>query len=491
MLLGIDIGTSACKTAVFDRNGKVLAEASEAYPIYYSNGGWAEQNPEEWFSAVVRAMQKISKRIDTKTIRAVGVSGQSWSCIPVDKDGNVLHNTPIWFDTRSKKQCDELIKKIGKENIYNLCKNPVEPSYTTPKILWFKENCPGVYENAVQFLQSNSYIVYKLTGNFSQDKSQGFAHFCYDMEHGCYDAQVTKEMGIDINKLPPICECCDIAGVVTAEAEKQTGIPAGIPVAAGGLDAACGALGAGVISSGQTHEQGGQAGGMSICEDLPIAEKNLILGNHVIPGKWLLQGGTVAGGAALEWFAGEFKESFGEENTFKEIDKLADKIPAGSDGLIFLPYLNGERSPIWDVNAKGVFFGITFSKTKAHFARSVMEGAAFALRHNLDTAIGSGAKIDTLYSVGGSCNSDLWMQIKADITGKHIVVPESDNASTMGAAIVAGVSAKIYKNFEEAVNQTVVIKNEYYPNTENSFVYNKNYKKYLKIYRNLKEVMAE
>ena len=491
MLLGIDIGTSACKAAVFDEKGNVLAAKAKEYPVYYPYEGWAEQDPDEWYKAVCDALSELSEKIDMSCIRAVGVDGQSWSAIPVDKDGNVLANTPIWFDTRAKTQCDKLKETIGEDRIFSLCRNPIEPTYTTPKVLWFKENHPEIYENAVQFMQSNSFIVYRLTGQFSQDKSQGYAHFFYDMKHSRYDEKMAKLMGIDIKKFAPIYDCHSIVGIVSEKASKETGIPKGTAVVAGGLDAACATLGAGVIKNGQTQEQGGQAGGMSIFMDSPYFDKRLILGNHAVPGKWLLQGGTVAGGAAMEWFSKEFGKSFGEEKVFFNIDEEAKKIPAGSEGLIFLPYLNGERSPIWDTDAKGVFFGITFSKTKAHFARAVMEGVGYALKSNLEAAEEADAQCDILYSVGGSSNSRLWMQIKADITGKKMVVPDSDNASTLGAAILAGVAVGIYKDFDDAVKKTVKIKMHYEPDKTNFSVYEKGFGKYQKIYKNLKEVMAE
>lgn len=491
MLLGIDIGTSACKVAVFDISGHVLCDASEKYDVYYPEEGWAEQNPDEWYKAVCKALKRMGERVDLKEVTAVGIDGQSWSCIPLSKEGRVLYNTPIWYDTRSKKQCEDLKETIGFDRIFELCKNPVEPCYTTPKVLWFKENHPDVYNNTFKFLQCNSYIVYMLTGVFSQDKSQGYGHFFYDMEKGCYDDKMAEEMGIDIEKFPEIYDCHAVVGKVTQKASLETGLPEGIQVVAGGLDAACGTLGAGVVLPGQTQEQGGQAGGMSICTDSPFADKSLILSSHVVPSLWLLQGGTVAGGAAMEWFAREFGDSFANDNPFRQIDEEAKKVDAASEGMVFLPYLNGERSPIWDTNAKGIYYGLSFAKTKGHFARATMEGVAYALRHNLETAKNAGAQFGDLYSMGGSAKSDVWMQIKADVTSCHMVVPDSDNASTLGAVILAGVGTGVYESFEDAVKQTVTIKKEYFPDKENTEKYNNAFNKYIKLYKVLKEVMAE
>ena len=259
----------------------------------------------------------------------------------------------------------------------------------------------------------------------------------------------------------------------------------------GGLDAACGTLGAGVVHAGQTQEQGGQAGGMSICMDRVKADKRLILGNHVVPKLWLLQGGTVAGGGAVKWFCEQFGDSFSSEKPLKEMDRQAEQIAAGSEGVLFLPYLNGERSPIWDPNAKSVYYGLSFSKTKAHLARATMEGVAFSLRDNLEAAFSCGAKTNRLYAMGGAANSALWTQIKADVTGLPISVPGSDEATCLGAVILAGVGVSLYSSFSKAVEQLVSIKKEYLPNKENYEIYNQNFKKYKEIYESLKGVMAE
>lgn len=499
LLLGIDIGTSACKIAVFNLEGKVLATITEEYPVYYPMPGWAEQNAEDWWSSVCKGIRKIveEKEIAPQDISGIGIDGQSWSCIPVNKNGDVLHNTPIWMDTRADSICKKVCAQIGEDRIFKLSGNPFKPTYTTPKILWFKENMPAVYNNTYKFLQSNSYIAYKLTGNFSQDSSQCYGLHVVNIADGTYDAQMCADMGIDMDKLPAIFPCHQVIGSVNDQAAKQTGLPAGIPVVAGGLDAACGTLGAGVYQAGQTQEQGGQAGGMSICVDEPLGDPALILSCHVVPNVWLLQGGTVGGGASLNWIARELGYAEEEqaqrtgESKFKIIDEEAAKILPGSDGLVFLPYLAGERSPIWDSNAKGVFFGLTFNKTRAHFFRSVMEGAAFALYHNLMWAQQAGVDVNEMYSMGGAANSALWTQIKADITGKTIKVPASDTATTLGAAILAGVGIGLYPSFDAAVKQIVSVKRVYVPNMENHARYQKSYEIYLELYKNLKGTMAK
>ncbi len=496
ILLGIDIGTSACKAAAFDTNGSVLAQANESYPVYYPKAGWAEQKPDDWWAAVCRAVKKlISCGIDPKTISGIGIDGQSWSAVAVDKKGEVLCNTPIWMDTRAKDICSQMEKIAGEGKLFEVSGNPVQPMYTMPKVLWYKENIPEVYEKIDKILQSNSFIAYRLTNAVTQEPSQGYGWNCYDMKSGAWNLPLCQELGIDTKLLPDIVPSHAVIGKVTAEAARMTGLCVGTPVVAGGLDAACGTLGAGVLHKGQTQEQGGQAGGMSICMDTCIAEEHLILGAHVVPNLWLLQGGTVGGGGAMNWFEQQF--GFAERaaakeygtNGFIEIDKAAQNVQAGSEGLVFLPYLAGERSPIWDARAKGVFYGIDFSKTRAHFARSVMEGVAYSLRHNLETAKQAGAEAKTLCAMGGAANSRLWTQIKSDITGCSIEVPSSDTATALGAAILAGVGTGVYSDFEEAVKAAVRIKHTYNPNPELQGIYEKGYRTYRALYENLKEMM--
>lgn len=496
-IIGIDIGTSACKVALFDRKGRVKAAASGAYPVYYPKEGWAEQNPEEWWSAVCQAVQQVIQKagISPKEIAGVGIDGQSWSAIAIDKEGNVLTNTPIWMDTRAQSICDRLNEEIGAEEIFRIAGNSLQPSYTTAKILWYQENLPEVYSRIHKILQSNSYIAFKLTGAVSQDLSQGYGLHCFNMRTGAWEEDRCKKLGIPREFLPEIVPCDKIIGTVTKKAAERSGLSEGTPVVAGGLDAACGTLGAGVIHPGETQEQGGQAGGMSICLDQYQADPRLILGYHVIPGKWLLQGGTTGGGGVMRWFEQEFAgyERMLEKETgissLDQLNQLAEKVNAGSDGLVFLPYMAGERSPIWNPYAKGVFYGLDFSKTKGHMVRACMEGVAFSLRHNLETAEAAGAEAKILRAMGGSANSRLWTQMKADITGKTIVVPASDTATTLGAAMLAGVGTGFYRDYEEAVRETVQLTRTHKPDPSEKAVYDKNYETYLELYRSLSGMM--
>jgi len=487
LLLGVDIGTSSCKTALFDLEGKVVAQGGCEYPVSYPRRGWAEQDPARWWEGVCQAVREMisDNGIDPAEIAGIGTDGQSWSAIALDREGNVLCPTPIWTDTRSEDICRETTDRLTAEKLFGLCGNPAKPGYTWPKILWYRKHRPEVFEKTEKILQSNSYIVYRMTGEITQDLSQGYGLACFDMRKGSWDDGMCEELGIPRKLLPEIAACHQIVGRLTGEAAKQMGLREGIPVAAGGLDAACGTLGAGVVSPGQTQEQGGQAGGMSICIDQYAADPRLILGFHVVPGRWLLQGGTIGGGGALKWL----RETICPELSFAEMSAMAETAEPGSGGVTFLPYMAGERSPIWDPKACGVFFGLNFGVTRAQMIRACMEGVAYSLRHNLETAAEAGARADVLRAMGGSANSRIWTQIKADVTGCGIEVPGSDTATTLGAAMLAGVGTGVWQSFEEAARQTIRVNRKHEPDAAVKAIYDRGYETYRKLYGNLKDLM--
>lgn len=488
-LLGIDLGTSACKVAVFDEDGCVLAQSNQPYQVYYPQNGWAEQDADEWWHAICCGIREVlaDENVSADQICGIGVDGQSWSAIPVDKEGNALARTPIWMDTRARDICERVKAEVGEERIFSVAGNDFLPSYSTPKMLWFQENRPDVFKKTWKFLQSNSYIVLKLTGVMSQDYSQGYGVHFFDMERLGYDSELARELGLSEELVPELAACDQVVGTVTKEAAELTGLRQGTPVVAGGLDAACGTLGAGVYKVGQTQEQGGQAGGMSICTDRALAHKKLILSPHVVPGYWLLQGGSVGGGGALKWF----RQELGAGQSFDELTAEAEKIPAGAEGVTFLPYMAGERSPIWNPDAKGVFYGLSFDKTRGHMIRAVLEGVAFSLEHNMRTAAETGVEVQVLNAMGGAANSRLWTQIKADVTGKRIEVPASDTATTLGAVLLAGVGCGVYDGYEQAIKRTIVTTRVHEPDMEKHEIYRKAMERYLQLYEDLKDTFSK
>lgn len=489
LLLGIDIGTSACKVAVFNENGNVIASSSGQYNVYYPQTGWAEQDAVEWWDAIVGAIRDVLSfpGVSAERICCIGIDGQSWSAIPVDRDGNVLARDPIWMDTRSRFICDRVRKELGEDTVFNVAGNDFLPSYSAPKMIWFRENFPEIHNRTYKYLQSNSYIAYRLTGKFTQDKSQLYGIQFFSLHDMKFDNGLASDLGLSADLIPDVYDCDAVIGGVSAEAASVTGLKEGTPVVAGGLDAACGTLGAGVYMPGQTQEQGGQAGGMSICTEKSLAHKSLILSTHVVPGQYLLQGGSVGGGGVLKWFRQELANGM----SFDEITAEAENIPAGAEGVVFLPYMAGERSPIWDPDARGVFYGLGYDKTRGHMIRAVLESVAFSLEHNMRVAESVGAYADTLNAMGGAANSRLWTQIKADVTGKRFQVPMSDTATTLGAAILAGVGCGVYGSYEDAVSKTIAITRVHEPDMEKHEKYRKYMELYLELYDDLKGTFSK
>lgn len=495
LLLAIDQGTSGLKLTIFDKEGHVIASKAKFYETYYPAEGYVEQKCDDWWNQTVLGIRDmlVDSGIHAEDIKGIGIDGTSWACIPIDREGQVLYPTMIWLDRRATKEAQWMKEVAGEEALIDLSGNPVDAAYITPKMLWLKNNEPDIYNRTYKFLNSNSFLAYRMTGNLSQDPSQGYGFHFYDMASGQWNKEMAEKLGLSLDHMAPIHKCHDVVGGVTQAVAAATGLKAGTPVVAGGLDAACCTLGAGVVQVGQTQEQGGQAGGMSICLDQPLIHPKLILGAHVVPEKWLLQGGTTGGGGTLNWFNRELaayeKDQADRQkiSSFEILSEEAGQVPAGSEGLVFLPYMKGERTPIWNEKAKGVYYGITFDKTRQHMVRATMEGVAYSLRHNLETALEVGADVDSLISVGGSANSHVWTQLKADISGLRIEVPYSDHATSLGAAILAGVGVGIYKDFEEAVDLTVKIQRVHEPNKENLEVYDQGYG----IYRHLSNVMTK
>ncbi|MDR2656328.1 MAG: FGGY-family carbohydrate kinase [Oscillospiraceae bacterium] len=482
-LIALDVGTSAVKAAMFDVNGVILERAVETYPLDTPKPGWVQQHPDRWWAAACRALKRLTQHPSARGVAGIGVAGQSWSAVFIDSDGRVLTDCPIWMDTRAADECAEIDGVIGKDRLFELCGNPTQPSYTLPKIMWLRNHNPDLFSRCSRVLQSNGFIAYRLTGALSQDESQGYGLQCFDMRKGCWDEDALRALDLPPSLLPPILPCDLVIGSVTLDASRATGLPSGVPVVAGGLDAACGTLGAGVVRPGQTQEQGGQAGGMSICLDKYAADPRLILSRHVVPGLWLLQGGSVGGGGALRWLQG----TVCPELSFEDMSELAATVTPGSDGLVFLPYLAGERSPIWNPRAKGVFYGLDYGKTRAHMIRACMESVAFSLRHNLEVASAAGAAVGELSAMGGSANSRVWTQIKADVTGHEIAVPGADDATTLGAAILAGVGVGLFPSEAEAAERIVAVKRRHHP--DSTPAYDSAYAQYRELYDRLSGLM--
>jgi xylulokinase len=346
----------------------------------------------------------------------------------------------IWLDRRAEDEANWLKSLPDAETFVNLDANPLDSAYITPKLIWLKKHRPEVFEAAFRFLTSSGFIVARFTGEFTCDYTQAYGYHVFDMAQQCWNPEAAARIGIPLDKLPRLCPCTEIVGTVTPQAAAMTGLRAGIPVIAGCLDAASGALGAGVTRLGQTNEQGGQAGGMAVSLDHVVVEPQLIFSHHVLPNQYLLQAGTVGGGS-LGWFRDTFGQAAANgdpllgQSVFESYSLQAGATPPGSHGLLFIPYMAGERTPLWNSSARGVFFGLSYKTTQADMLRAIMEGCAFAVYDNLRIAEEKGVTVTEYLGSGGATRSAVWCQIKADVYNRPFVIARREDGGEGGHSL--------------------------------------------------------
>lgn len=477
-ILGIDIGTESCKAVLFNEKGESLARAYRPYGVEVTQPSWAEQNPQLWWNAVRKCVSTLLREKSAREaeVAAVGVTGQSPVTVPVDKRGRPLMNAIIWMDRRAISQTRQIAKATGVVD---------DASLSLPKILWIKEHRPRVFLKTYKFLQATDFVEFKLTGKFLTDWFDA-STFHYDTNKHRWPVQLFKDLKIPINKLPEVMPPVEVIGTVTKKAAGETGLKMGTPVTAGGIDAYMALIGVNALEAGSVCE----ITGSSTC--LMVPSKRRINDSEgrvhcerfpLLPNFWITWGTMSTTGAAFRWF----RDNFGRlHESFKEMDAEAEKIRPGCDGLVFLPYLMGERSPIWDSNARGVFLGFSLNHSRKQFIRAMLEGCAFGIRHNLETIEELGATIGDIRSCGGAAASHLFGQIKADVTGKSLIIPREIEAPALGAAIAAAVSVKIHRNLVEAANHMVHTGCQIDPQNNFKEEYDRGFKMYKEAYLRLK-----
>jgi len=419
-IVTVDQGTSSTKTVLWDSQGAVVAEASAPYGLDRPFALWAEIDPERWWDALCETVSAVIGQggVAPRDVAAVALDGIGWSLVPVDASFRALAPAMIWLDRRAEAEAAELRARPDAAGLVELAANPIDAAYITPKVLWLSRHRPEVFDATRWFLTASAFLTARLTGEATCDLTQAYGFHCFDMHHDRWDEAAAASLGIPLDRLPPLRVIGDVAGGVTAAAAEQTGLMAGTAVLVGGLDAAVGALGGGVTRPGQTQDQGGQAGGMGMSVTSVVVEPRLLFSHHVLAGQYLLQSGTVGGGA-LGWF----REILGRPDaSFEDLSAEAATARPGSGGLLFLPYLAGERTPLWSSTARGVFFGLSYATTRAEMVRAVMEGCAFAVLDNLRIAEERGFHVTEWLGQGGAARSTLWNQVKADVTGRPFVV---------------------------------------------------------------------
>ncbi|GAA0777951.1 xylulokinase [Clostridium subterminale] len=495
-LLGIDIGTSGTKTVLFDRGGNPISSSTAEYPLYQPEIGWAEQDPLDWWKAVCITINQVIKdsNINPESISGIGLSGQMHGLVMLDGDGNVLRKSIIWCDQRTAKECVEITEKVGEKRLIDITANPALTGFTASKILWVKNNEPEIYEKCRKILLPKDYIRYMLTGEFATEVSDASGMQLLDIKNRCWSKEVLNALDIPIEYLGDVHESIVVSGKVHKKAAELTGLKENTPVVGGAGDQAAGAIGNGIIKSGQISSTIGTSGVVFAHLDEPIIDEKGRVHTfcHAVPGAWHMMGVTQGAGLSLKWFRDNFCTNEIEVAKYMGIDpyvlmtKEAEKVPAGSRGVIYLPYLMGERTPHLNPKAKGVFFGLSAAHTKNEMLRAVIEGVSYSLLDCMEIIKDTGMNPTNVMVSGGGGKSELWRQILADMFNCKVSTNKSSEGPALGVALLAGVGTGVYKDINEACSIAISENSIQYPKEENSLVYKRYYEIYKKIYNDLK-----
>jgi xylulokinase len=487
MLLGIDVGTGGTRAVLIDRSGEVQASfASEHAAIHSEHIGWAEQNPEDWWRAAREAISGAMAAINLAggEIEAVGLTGQMHGCVMLDANGEVLRPALIWCDQRTQPQCDWLTEKIGFERLIELTCNPALPNFTLTKLLWVREHQPEIFAKIAHVLCPKDYVRYKLTGEFAMDIQEASGTLLLDVTNRRWSAEVADVAGIPMAWLPRLFEGPEICARINAAGASATGLAAGTPVAAGAGDQGAGAVGMGILSPGSVSATIGTSGVVFAATDSPIKDRlgRLHTFCHAAPGRWHVMGVTNGAGLSLRYF----RDTFAAGRSYEELTALAAAVPAGSDGLMWAPYLFGERTPHLDPEARAAFVGITASHTEGHFIRAVLEGVAFSLMDTFTLLRELNVPIKAIRLGGGGARGPLWRQIQADVYGQPVELLQAEEGGAFGAALLAGTGVGVWTSVEAACAATVRVAETIA--AKNAAVMQEVYTRYRRIYPALREI---
>ncbi len=501
-MMGIDVGTTGTRAVIVRPDGRVAGAATvDHQPMRMPKPGWAEQDPEDWWKATIGAVRGSLQQsgVTGAQIKGIGFSGQMHGVVLLDKVNTVLRQALLWCDQRSQQQCEWITNKAGAERLIRLASNPALTGFSAPKMLWVRDNEPAVFERAAHFLLPKDYVRLRMTGEYATDVSDASGTLLFDVTHRRWSQEMLELLQVDASLLPKAYESPVITGAISTEAALVTGLRAGTPVVAGAGDQAASAVGNGIVRSGLTSATLGTSGVIFSYTDKPKLDPQGRIHTfcHAVPGKWHVMGVTQGAGLSLRWF----KEQLGESeawyarqigvDAYEVLLAEAEPIAAGSDGLLFLPYLMGERTPHLDPQARGMWFGLTAAHTRGHLIRSILEGVAYSLRDSLEIFTELKIPVVQIRASGGGSRSPLWRQIQTDIYGKEIVTLREPEGSAFGAALLAGAGAGIYSSVEEAANEAIRVENSTQPVPENVEFYSRQYEIYRKVYPAIRELSHE
>jgi xylulokinase len=496
-VLGIDVGTGGTRALIVDDSGRIVTSATEEHePFASPKIGWAEQRPEDWWRATGAAVRTVlaGGNLRGDQISCVGFSGQMHGAVMLDAAGEVVRPALIWCDVRTEKQCKELNERIGAERLIQLTCNPALPNFTLTKFLWVRENEPENWKRVRSVMLPKDYVRFRLTGERAIDVADASGTLMMDVARRKWSAEVLRAAEIDMSLLPDVFESPDICGSISDAGAQATGLAAGTPVVAGAGDQAAGAIGMGIVAPGAVSATIGTSGVVFAATDRPALDPRGRLHTfcHAIPGRWHVMGVTQAAGLSLRWFRDRFECSPSKPGVdpYEKLTAEAATVPAGADGLLWAPYLMGERTPHLDAEARGVLVGLTVSHTRAHVVRAILEGVAFSLKDTFTIFGEMKVPVKSIRLGGGGARSPLWRQIQADVYGHEVEIVEAEEGAAYGAAILAGVGAKIWRSVDVACDSVVRVVERIRPNPANAEVMEKNYAAYQRIYPAMKSIFS-
>ena len=496
-LLGIDIGTSGTKTVLFDRDANPITAKTFEYPLYQEQNGWAEQEPEDWWNAVVKGVQAVlqTSGVDAADIKGIGLSGQMHGLVMLDENGEVLRRSIIWCDQRTGEEVEDMNRILGAEKIIRITANPAVTGFTAAKILWVKKHEPELYAKCAHILLPKDYIRYKLTGEYATEVSDASGMQLMDVAKRTWSDEILEGLGIEKRLLGKMYESQDVTGEVHQEAAALTGLAAGTIVVGGAGDNPAAAIGTGIVSQGKAFTTiGTSAVVYAVSDQMALDPKGRV---HTlcasVPGKWTVMSCTQAAGLSLQWLRNHVCTPEMAEAKEKGVDPYeimtaeAAKVPIGSEKLIYLPYLMGERSPHPDPDCRGVFFGLSAMHERPHLIRSVMEGISFSQWECVEVFREMGVPIEDMMICGGGGRSPFWRQMLADMYGCEVKTIKAQEGPALGVAILAGVGAGIFKDVPSACRNFINQDTWCQPNPEAQAYYEKGHRLYQKLYVELKD----
>lgn len=492
-LLGLDVSTTGAKALLIDQKGSVVASATTEYPLSTPRPLWSEQDPADWWRGCCSSIRSVLHKAGAKghDVRSVGLTGQMHGLVLLDSAGQVLRPAILWNDQRTGEQCSEITSRVGGlDRLLDLTGNQVLPGFTAPKIIWVQQNEPKTYERTAHILLPKDYVRYLLTGECATEVSDASGTSLFDVAHRRWSPQMLQALDIPPDWLPRCTESPEVSGQISRAAAEATGLQTGTPVVGGGGDQAAQAVGSGIVTPGIISVTSGTSGVVfAHSETFAVeAQGRLHAFCHAVPGKWHLMGVMLSAGGSLRWF----RDSLGEperttarlieDDPYNVLTREAALAPPGSDGLLFLPYLTGERTPYADPQARGAFVGLTVRHNKSHLIRAVLEGVSFGLRDSLELVKGLGVPVEQVRASGGGARSLLWRQIQADVFDTELVLVNVTEGAAYGAALLAGVGAGVFSSVQEAVAQTVHVTERTVPIAENVARYARLYQSYRNLY---------